>query len=70
MSFLSHHNPIISGIYGIFYGVFIEGSSRFGLDPVWNDIDLPDKMIEIRQSIRSEIGKDFIFIIRTFNNLL
>ena len=70
MSFLSHHNPIISGIYGIFYWIFIEGSSRFGLDPVWNDIDLPDKMIEIRQSIRSEIGKDFIFIIRTFNNLL
>jgi hypothetical protein len=35
ISFLSHHNPVISGIHGIFYGVFIEGSARYGLDPVW-----------------------------------
>jgi hypothetical protein len=69
MSFLSHHNPFISGIHGIFYGVFIEGSSRFGLDPVWNDIDLPKRLVDFRQNLREDIGKDFILIKRTFNNL-
>ena len=69
LSFLSHHNPLISGIHGIFFGVFIEGCSRYGLDPVWSEIDLPDKLTDIRQNLRSEIGKDFILIKRTINNL-
>jgi hypothetical protein len=48
LTFLSHHNPIISAIHGIFFGVFIEGSARFGLDPVWNEIDLPERLTDIR----------------------
>jgi hypothetical protein len=41
MSFCCHPNWFVCIVHAISNGVFIEGSSRYGLDPVWKQIDLP-----------------------------
>ena len=45
MSILGHHNQIITAANAIANGIFIEGASRWGLDPVWRKINLPLKEI-------------------------
>ena len=41
MTILGHNNYIITAANAIANGIFIEGASRWGLDPVWRKINLP-----------------------------
>ena len=35
LSFLSYQNIILTVVHGVFSGIFIEGASHWGLDPIW-----------------------------------
>lgn len=37
ISIIGYQTPFLTIIQGIFSGVMIEGSSRWGLDPIWGD---------------------------------
>ena len=51
-TFCSHPNFLVTVAGAYSQGVFVEGCSRWGLDPVWVQVDIPQRLTEFRAKFR------------------
>ena len=51
-TFCSHPNILVTMVGAWSQGVFVEGCSRWGLDPVWVQVDIPERLTENRQKLK------------------